>query len=516
MKKVLALVLVVFSVQYSGMAQESRVANRMIVYLDSGKTIISKHIYGHFSEHLGRCIYDGIWVGKESKIPNTNGVRNDIAEALKKIKVPNLRWPGGCFADEYHWMDGIGDADKRPRMVNSNWGGTVEDNSFGTHEFLNFCEMISTEPYLSANVGSGTVEEMAKWVEYVNSNTNSTMAELRRKNGRDKAWNVKFWGVGNESWGCGGSMTPQYYSDLYKRYSTYCRDYGDNKLYKIASGASSDDYNWTRTLMKNVGPWGMKGLSLHYYTVKGWEGSKGSATNFSNEEYFVTMNNCLGIEEILKKHISIMNEYDPEKKVGLMVDEWGTWFDEVPGMGVLYQQNTLRDAFVAAQSLNIFNKYADRIKMANLAQSVNVLQALILTKEEKMILTPTYHVFDLYKVHQDATFLPFLLVSEDYEMVGKKIPMLNVSSSVTSDGSIHISIVNIHPDKNISFECELKGGQQKKYVSGKILTAKTLQTHNTFDVPEAVKITDFNKVTIKNNILKLDLPAKAIVVLKIK
>jgi alpha-L-arabinofuranosidase len=517
MIKYLSVIILLCSISYKGTCQtgKDKSANKLIVYLDSGKTTISRNIYGHFAEHLGRCIYDGIWVGENSKIPNTNGFRNDIVAAFKKIKMPNLRWPGGCFADEYHWMDGIGPKDKRPRMVNTNWGGVVEDNSFGTHEFLNFCELIATEPYLSANVGSGTVEEMAKWVEYVNSGTNSTMAELRRKDGRDKSWNVKFWGVGNESWGCGGSMTPEYYSDLYRRYATYCRDYGDNKLYRIASGASDYDYNWTKTLMKNVGPWRMNGLSLHYYTVKGWDGSKGSATKFSNEEYISTMNKCLGIEEVIQKHISIMNEYDPEKKVGLMVDEWGTWFDQEPGMGVLYQQNTLRDAFVAAQTLNIFHKYTDRIKMANLAQSVNVLQALILTSGEKMIVTPTYHVFDLYKVHQDATFLPSRLTAEDYELAGKKVPALNVSSSVAQDGSVHISIVNINPEKNISFEVELKG-KMKNSVSGKILTAKSLDTHNTFEEPEAVKIGEFNKAVIKNNIVKVEIPAKSVVVLEVK
>jgi alpha-N-arabinofuranosidase len=496
---------------------EDKSQNRLLVYTDSGKITISRHIYGHFSEHLGRCIYDGLWVGEGSKIPNTKGVRNDIIEALKKIKVPNLRWPGGCFADEYHWMDGIGSKEKRPRMVNTNWGGVVEDNSFGTHEFLDLCELIGTEPYISANVGSGSVEEMAKWVEYVNSPGSSTIVELRRKNGRDKPWNVKFWGVGNESWGCGGSMTPEYYSDLYRRYATYCRDYGDNKLYKIASGAPDYYYDWTKVLMKNIGH-NMHGLSLHYYTVKGWDISKGSATKFSNQEYFETIHKCLGIEEVLKNHIKIMDEYDPQKKIGLMVDEWGTWFDVEPGTnpGFLYQQNTLRDALVAGATLNIFNKYSDRIRMANIAQLVNVLQALILTKDEKMILTPTYHVFDLYKVHQDATFLPFELNTEDYEIEGKKIPALNVSSSILKDGNMHISIVNFHSGKNIEVACELKGKKIFKTVTGQVLTAKTIQSHNTFENPEEVRIADYKNPVLKNNVLKIQIPAKSIVVLEFK
>ena len=297
------------------------------IYPEQGKQEISKHIYGQFAEHLGTCIYGGLWVGPESEIPNTEGYRNDVLQALKDLKIPNLRWPGGCFADEYHWMDGIGPREERPKMVNNNWGGTIEDNSFGTHEFLNLCELLGCEPYISANVGSGTVEEMAKWVEYMTSEGDSPMARLRRRNGRDKAWKVKFIGVGNESWGCGGSMRPEYYADLYRRYSTYCRNYDGNRLFKIASGASDYDYNWTETLMKNIGG-RMDGISLHYYTVTGWSGSKGSATDFNKDDYYWTMGKCLEIEDVVKKHIQIMDKYDPQKKIALMVDEWGTWWDQ--------------------------------------------------------------------------------------------------------------------------------------------------------------------------------------------
>lgn len=317
------------------------------IYPEQGNQQISKHIYGQFAEHLGSCIYGGLWVGPESDIPNTQGYRTDVLNALKKLQIPNLRWPGGCFADEYHWMDGIGPKENRPKMVNNNWGGTIEDNSFGTHEFLNLCELLGCEPYISGNVGSGTVEEMAKWVEYMTSEGDSPMANLRRKNGRDKAWKVKFFGVGNESWGCGGSMRPEYYSDLYRRYSTYCRNYDSNVLFKIASGASDYDYNWTETLMKQIGG-RMDGISLHYYTVGDWN-NKGSATDFNTEDYYWTLGKCLEIEDVVKKHIAIMDKYDPKKNIALMVDEWGTWWDVEPGTipGHLFQQNTMRDAFVA-------------------------------------------------------------------------------------------------------------------------------------------------------------------------
>ena len=495
--------------------QGQQAKNTLIVYGDSGKHTISKHIYGHFSEHLGKCIYGGIWVGENSAIPNTNGIRNDVAGALKKINIPNLRWPGGCFADEYHWMDGIGPREQRPKIVNTNWGGVTEDNSFGTHEFLNFCEMIGTDPYISANVGSGSVEEMAKWVEYVNADGESPMANLRRKNGRDKPWNVKYWGVGNESWGCGGNMRPEYYADLYRRYATYCRNYGSNRLFKVGSGASDYDYNWSEVLMKNIGNQ-MDGLSLHYYTVKGWRGSKGSATNFTEDEYMFILDKCLGIEPVLQRHIAIMDKYDPENKIGLMVDEWGTWYDVEPGTnpGFLYQQNTMRDAFVAALTLNIFHKYAERVKMANIAQIVNVLQSLILTDNEKMVLTPTYHVFDLYQVHKEATFLPFNLSSEEYELNGKKISALSATSSKSADGSVNISLVNVHPSKTITLTSTLKNISAKQ-VSARILTGE-MHAHNTFEKPNNVGTKEFKQFKLKGDQLTVDVPAGSVVVLALR
>lgn len=486
------------------------------IYPDRGTQQISKYIYGQFAEHLGSCIYGGLWVGPDSDIPNTEGYRTDVLEALKTLRVPVLRWPGGCFADEYHWMDGIGPKENRPKMVNNNWGGTIEDNSFGTHEFLNLCELLDCEPYISGNVGSGTVEEMAKWVEYMTSDGDSPMARLRRKNGRDKAWKVKFIGVGNESWGCGGSMRPEYYADLYRRYATYCRNYDGNRLFKIASGASDYDYNWTETLMKNVGG-RMDGLSLHYYTVAGWSGSKGSATDFNKDDYYWTMGKCLEIEPVLQKHIAIMDTYDPQKKIGLMVDEWGTWWDEEPGtiQGHLYQQNTMRDAFVAALTLNIFHKYTDRIQMTNIAQIVNVLQSMILTKDKQMLLTPTYHVFEMYKVHQDATFLPMDLICDHVKVRdGREVPMVSASASRDAQGAIHISLANVDVENPQYLTIDLQGIQARK-VSGRILTSGSINDHNTFDQPDKVRPAAFKAAKITNGKLEVALPARSIVVLEV-
>ncbi|WP_421938994.1 alpha-N-arabinofuranosidase [Pedobacter sp.] len=484
----------------------------------AGEQIVSKHIYGHFSEHLGRCIYDGFWVDENSSIPNKGRIRLDIVDALKKIKVPNLRWPGGCFADEYHWRDGIGPRNLRPKMVNTNWGGVTEDNSFGTHEFLDLCQMLECEPYIAGNVGSGTVEEMAKWVEYLNFDGVSPMTAIRKQNGMDKPWKVTYWGVGNESWGCGGNMTPEYYSDLYRRYATYARDYAGAPLKRIASGANADDYRWTETCMKNIGAGRMWGLTLHYYTLPtGKWNAKGSATKFDEEQYFSTMKNCLRMEEIVSKHAAIMDKYDPKKKVALIVDEWGIWTDVEPGTnpGFLYQQNSLRDALIAGTTLNIFNNHSDRVRMANLAQTINVLQALILTEKDKMILTPTYHVFDLFKVHMDARYLPIQFTSPDYVLGDKKIPALNVSATQDATGAVHISLVNLDPKHKISLNTDL-GEIKWKTVTGQILTSAKLTDINTFTENNKVHLVKFTAAKKSGNNLKVELPAQSVVVLELK
>lgn len=510
-------ILILSALAFTASAQSGDKAGQanIIISTDLGTETISRHIYGHFSEHLGHCIYGGYWVGEDAKMPNTRGIRNDVVEALKKTQIPNLRWPGGCFADEYHWMDGIGPRENRPKMINTHWGGVTEDNSFGTHEFLDLCEQLGAEPVICGNVGSGSVEEMSKWVEYINFDGVSPMADLRRSNGRDKPWNVKYWGVGNENWGCGGHMTADFYADQYRRYATFARNYGENRLLKIAGGANSTDYGWTETLMRDVPHFLMWGISLHYYTTN-WE-KKGSATKFGEKEYFETLERCLNVETALDRHITIMDKYDPAKRIALVVDEWGTWWDVEPGTnpGFLFQQNTLRDAIVAGLSLNYFNERCDRIRMANIAQTVNVLQSLILTDGEKMLLTPTYHVFEMYKVHHDATLLPLAVNSGTYAMDGRELPSVSASASKDADGTVHISVVNIEPAEDIELLIDLRGGDYKD-VSARILTAPELNTHNTFDRPDEIKPATFKEVKIKKNILSLDMPAKSIIVLEVK
>ena len=498
--------------------------NRLVIHADQPGAEISRNIYGQFSEHLGHCIYGGIWVGEDSPIPNTRGIRNDVVAALKKIEVPVLRWPGGCFADEYHWMDGIGTPTNRPSMINTTWGGVTENNHFGTHEFLDFCDQIGAAPYICGNVGSGTVQEMMEWVEYMTSDADSPMANLRRQNGREQPWKVPYFAVGNESWGCGGNMTAEFYADNFSRYNTFVKNYTGNNIYRVASGGLESDYHWTEVLMKQNadglkhGGQAMNGYSLHYYTLptSNWS-HKGSATKFDETEWFNTFRRALVMDELVTKHSAIMDKYDPQKKVGLIVDEWGAWYDVEPGSnpGFLYQQNTLRDALVAGVTLNIFNNHADRVKMANIAQMINVLQAMILTDNEKMTVTPSYWVFEMDAVHHDATLLPSELQSVDYAFDGKTIPAVSASASRDQTGKIHVTLCNLNPNQSVEVPCELQGARAR-IISGRILTAPDMNAHNTFDQPDAVKPAEFNAFKVTDNGFVTTLPAKSVVVLEVE
>lgn len=491
--------------------------NQITLNADLGRDTINRHIYGHFAEHLGRCIYGGFYVGEgNTKIPNRDGVRTDIIEALKKLKVANLRWPGGCFADTYHWKDGIGPKNKRPAMKNVWWGGVTEDNSFGTHDFLNLCEAIDAEPYLAGNVGSGTVQELIDWVNYTNQESGSPMADLRKANGRAKPWHAKLWGVGNEVWGCGGNMKPEYYANLYRQYATFMTDWGNSgKLFRVASGANGPDYNWTEVLMRDIPHQMLEGVALHHYSVFDWD-KKGSATDFTEEQYFKTMKTALRMEELVTRHSTIMDKYDPAKKIALVVDEWGGWYNVEPGTnpGFLYQQNTMRDAMIAGTTLNIFHNHCDRVRIANLAQTVNVLQAVILTEEEKMLLTPTYHVLEMYNVHQDALLLPVDIRTNDYTFGTEKLPAVSASASRDKAGKVHVSLVNIDPGRSQEVTISLRGISSAT-VSGRILSSSKVQDFNTFDQPGKIKPAVFNGAVIKGNELKVTLPPVSVVVLEL-
>lgn len=511
----IATVAVLFSLVGIGIAAADTPSATLVLDAKNPGPSINRNIYGHFSEHLGHCIYGGYWVDEDSPIPNTNGIRNDVVEALKTIKIPVLRWPGGCFADEYHWQEGVGPRELRPAMINTHWGGVTENNHFGTHEFLELCRQLECEPFITGNVGSGTVQEMSEWVEYVNFGGVSPMADLRRTNGQDTPWHVKYWGVGNESWGCGGNMTPAYYADLYRQFQTYVRSYPDAPTFKIACGPNSDNRDWTETLMKNVPPHMMDGVDLHYYCGSG-EKSR-SATDFTETDWFHQLKRALVIDDLLTAHSAIMDKYDPEKKVALVVGEWGAWHEVEPGTnpGFLYQQNSLRDALVAAIHFNIFHKHADRVRMANIAQTVNVLQSMLLVQDDKLVLTPTYHVFEMFKVHQDATSLPVDVKTPDYRFDGQSIPMVTASASRNADNVIHVSLVNTDPNKAVNVECVLEGAALTS-VTGRLLTAPAINTCNTFDNPDQVKPVEWNEAAIKGKTIEAALPPRSIVVLELK
>ena len=503
--------------------------NRLIVNADLGKQTISRHLYGHFSEHLGRCVYDGLWVGEDSSIPNTRGFRDDIVSALKKLNIPNLRWPGGCFADTYHWKDGIGPKASRPNMVNVFWGGTTENNHVGTHEFLDLCAQLGCEPYIAGNVGSGTVREMAEWLEYITMPGESPMAGQRRANGREAPWPLTYWGVGNENWGCGGNMRVEHYADLYRQYASYCRHFTPGgRLYKVACGFTDD---WNEILMREAGRF-MDGLSIHYYTVPGPWDKKGSATDFTVDDWRTTLQRAWSVDGFLQRTESIMDRHDPARRVGMVLDEWGTWFDVEPGTnpGFLYQQNTMRDALVAGLSFNIFHQHAERLHMANIAQTVNVLQAMVLTEGARMALTPTYHVFEMYKVHQGATLLPSVVACPVYVPAIPPAPMpgaagavlaqnevtqISASASRDAAGKVHLSLCNVHHDEAIELKAELRG-MQTASAKGRILTAPAMNTMNTFDAPNKVKPTKFEEFKVSRTGMTVALPPRSVVVLELQ
>ena len=497
------------------------------LYIDARnkKSVIEPEIYGHFSEHLGRCIYEGLYVGENSDIENVNGMRSDVVNALKELNIPVLRWPGGCFADEYHWKDGIGEKSKRKKMVNTHWGGVTEDNSFGTHEFFELCRQLGCKAYVNGNLGSGTVQEMSEWVEYMTFGGLSPMSELRKANGSEEPWVLSYFGVGNENWGCGGNMTPDYYGNEYRRYQTYVRQYNpDRPIKKVCCGANVDDYHWTEGVMKTCYdhvPEELHGfmdlLSLHYYVLPdGWD-NKLSATDFDEEVWYKTLSKALFMDELIRKHSEIMDKYDPEKKVGMSVDEWGNWFAVEPGTnpGFLYQQNTVRDALVAGITLDIFNKHSDRVKLACLAQMVNVLQSVILTEGEKMLRTPTYHVFHMYRHHQGAELLESRLSDVDEIAVGEsKLPLIHESVSV-KDGIITATINNLSCDKESVLDVNIAGADALEVIEARTVS-DVMNAYNTFDEPDRVVEKEFTAYEKTADGLKLTLAPASVVELRIK
>jgi len=488
---------------------------QIALHADRGRDTISRHIYGQFAEHLGRLVYDGVWSRSSPEGPWQ--MRSDVVDALKRIKVPNIRWPGGCFADTYHWRDGVGPSDQRPSIVNTNWGGVTEDNGIGTHEFLALTKALGAEAFVVGNVGSGSVQEMHDWWEYLNHPGRSPMADLRRKNGQQEPFNVRWWGIGNEAWGCGGNMRPEYYADELKRYGTYLPGYGGVRPFRVAVGPSDGDYNWMEVLMREAGRF-IEGVDFHHYTLAGTWASKGPATGFTEAQWFRSMRNAIAVDEMINRHSAIMDKYDPRKRVALIVGEWGTWHDPEPGSrpGFLYQQNTMRDAVVAAASLDIFNKHADRVRGANIAQMVNVLQAMILTQGPQMVLTPTYHVFEFYTVHHDAVLLPISVTRGGWYSLGiDSIPAVSASASRDKSGTIHVTMSNLDPNATRTVTVDIQGASATS-ATGRVISGDKMDAFNTFERPDVVTPATFTGARVANGQLTVTLPAHSVVVLELR
>ncbi len=473
---------------------------------------IDRHVFGQFAEQLGRGIYGGIWVGPKSPIPNTDGYRDDVLAALKALHVPVIRWPGGCYADQYDWRDGIGPRAKRPVRINTSWGGVPDTNAFGTREFFDFAGMIGADAYLTGNLGSGTPRQMADWVEYITSPSHSSLAQLRRRNGRNRPWPLPFLGIGNEAWGCGGNMRPQYYADLFRRYATFVRDRAPKGIKLVAVGPHDNDYHWTKVVMKRAGAF-MDALSLHYYTIAtGSFRHKGAATGFGENQWASTLQAAERMNRYITRNAAIMDKYDPKKRVALYVDEWGAWYDPKPGpsRGILYQQNTLRDALVAALELNIFERHADRVRMANIAQMVNVLQSMILTRGDRMILTPTYYVFRMYIPFQGATFLPVSIDTPSYRYGRIVLPAVDVTAARDTSGTIHLALVNLDPHREATVSARIEGAAAGA-AAGEVLTAAAMDSHNSFADPHAIAPVPFRGVR-RGKRLVFRLPPKSVAV----
>ncbi|MCO6445621.1 MAG: alpha-N-arabinofuranosidase [Anaerolineae bacterium] len=493
--------------------------NKLTVYADQPLSKINRHLYGHFAEHLGACIYDGIYVGEDSRIPNVRGMRSDIVEAMKQIRAPNLRWPGGCFADVYHWRDGIGPREQRPTRLNF-WGNAPETNAFGTHEFMDLCEQIGCEPYIGGNVGSGTVQEMRDWIEYLTSNYDSTLSNERRANGRAQAWRIPFWGIGNENWGCGGLMRPEYMADLYCQYHNFMRNYGDTPMMRIASGLGGSDTNaedaaiFMDRIMNRRHPVHTDGLSIHYYVYLP-DQPRHSATEFGEAEWYEVLKLASDIDGVIAKNAAVLDTYDPGKRIWLIVDEWGAWYPVEPGTNpaFLYQQNSMRDAVVAALTLHIFQDHCDRVQMANLAQTVNVIQALFLTKGEALVYTPTFHVFDMLKGHQDATALRYDLIAPVIDVNSVPLAQISAGASRAENGEVLVTLANLHASESTALEIEFTDRAVTE-ITGVELSADHFTAHNTFDEPTRVTPKRFDGVVIQDGShVRVQLPAASVVAL---
>jgi len=477
---------------------DSTVMHRVRVRTDAEIGVVKPELHGHFAEHLGSCVYGGLWVGKDSKVPNVNGHRRLAIEYLRDLGIPVLRWPGGCFADDYHWRDGIGPPAKRPKRVNIHWGGSVEDNSFGTHEFIDLCRLIKAEPYFAGNVGSGSPRELRDWVEYCNYPSGSDLSEERVANGSREPFHVRYWGVGNESWGCGGDMRPEEYAALYRQFAVYLREFGGTKPFLIASGPSGSDVGWSRGFLDKMRGEFPDGLSMHYY-----EGGADAPTEFTVPHMNDQLSIFAKVEDSIRLQRSVLDGYRQGGNVGLILDEWGVW-DRIPESderryGKLWQQSTMRGALAAGLGLNSFNRLADKLYMCNIAQIVNVLQSLLITEgaqSEKCVRTTSYYAFALFKGHRSKTSLH--VDTQDQSPLG-------LSSSASRGGDeMVLSFVNPRSDLDLRVHCSLAGALATEGTA-EILHSADLNACNSFLKPDTV-VLQKHAVKVDGSKIQLDMP----------
>jgi alpha-N-arabinofuranosidase len=481
------------------------------VLLDEPIGVIAPELYGHFAEHIGGVIYDGIWVGEDSAVPNLGGIRKSLVDWMKRLRPAVIRWPGGCFADGYHWRDGIGEREKRPRRY-GRWTDVTEPNHFGSHEFIRFCRLVDAQPYMAANVGTGTPEEFQSWVEYCNAPAGlTTLADERAANGAPDPLGIRYWGVGNESWGCGGKFTPEDYCTDYRKFATWVPGYGV-PLYLIASGPNGNDPNWTARFFQKWVDYErapLHGWSPHYYC-----GTAGEALQFSTDQWYELLARAKEMEKLISDQWAVMGKFDPQRKVRLVIDEWGAWHKpgtEINKRHLFEQMGCLRDALVAALTLDTFNRHADKMAMANVAQLINNLHSLFLADGDRFVATPNFYVFEMYKPHQGATAVRVNVEAPAVEFrVGSDRRQLFglAGSASVREKAMTLTLVNPHDSEPVAAAVNLKGGAARA-ARRTVLTHAQANAHNTFERPNEL-VSQSGDVEVSGAAFTLELPPKSI------
>jgi alpha-L-arabinofuranosidase len=526
----------------STIAGDSSADAHIEVLLDETLGTISPNIYGHFTENLSGVIYDGIWVGENSKVPNLSGIRKQLIEELRKIKPPLVRWPGGCFADSYDWRDGIGPTNKRPRRTNFWAGGEAasapaahryDPNRFGTNEFVQFCRYVGAQPYLAANLRSLPAEQFYHWVEYCNSPAGSTtLADERASSGYREPFDVLYWGVGNESWGCGGNFTAQEYGVEYRRFTTWVPTYG-KQLRFIASGPNSGELDWTRGFLEEVARKGKEqiqaiyGLSLHHYAwnlsrgkTQDWNEGKGDALKFDAVDWYELLREGDRLENLIASHWQGMAEIDTSHHIKLAVDEWGPWYrpgSELTPGDQLEQLPTLRDAVFSGMTLDIFNRHPEKVAIACCAQLINCLNSLYLAHEDNFCVTPVGHVFAMYAAHQGGQGLRTEFSAPDifYQRDGKQVSFWGLHGSASRRGNtVVLTAVNPHVNRTVEARVALRGGSAKSIIAT-VLTAPDIHARNTFEQQNTV-VPKTENVKLYSGELEFQFPAASVTKLQIE